>query len=170
MGKFSAALLRGAKVGRLLFFPKMKKEHGTERSAFCFRCQEVGSLLVWNICPQVQRVKTRMEAQTSALETYWAEAIDKSVLETSGRVSNCIPTACLRWALLFASLKRFDFWRFVGVFCCFSNKLCTAIYSVSQKPEKHLWKTTHAKNDSDIHPILQRRTMLMPVQQRLLNP
>lgn len=97
----------------------MKKEHGTERSAFCFRCQEVGSLLVWNICPQVQRVKTWMEAQTSALETYWAEAIDKSVLETSGRVSNCIPTACLHWALLLASLNDFDFEGLLGFFVVF---------------------------------------------------
>ena len=29
-------------------------------------------------------------------------------------------------------------------------------------------KTTHAKNDSDVHPIPQRRTMLVPVQQSLL--
>lgn len=28
----------------------------------------------------------------------------------------------------------------LGIFCCFSNKLCTVIYSVSQKPEKRLWE------------------------------
>lgn len=51
--------------------------------------------------------------------TEGAEAVDKSIPETSERVSNCIPTVCLCWASLLASLNCLDFEGLFGVFLLF---------------------------------------------------
>lgn len=94
-------------------------------------------------CPSLLRAwKHECKPRYQQLITQGAEVINKPILETSGRASNCTPTACLRWATLLASLNLLDFEGGFAVFfcCCFSSKQCTAIYSVSQKTEKYLWK------------------------------